>query len=141
MHLIMFRSLLLYSLLCMALIGHAQSTNIEINTPAIASLKQSMQRRHAQLQPYYDSGAIGLTRDGSITLRDANSIPLAARQSINALIAAENQDRSALYREIARANNHPEWENDVRNTFSQRWISLARPGWWYQQADGSWRQK
>ena len=144
MHLIMIRSLLLFFLaflLCLPFAGHAQNANIEINTPAISSLKGSMRQRHAQLQPYYNNGAVGLTRDGLITLRDASSVPLAARQSVNALVAAENQDRSALYREIARANNHPEWENNIRNTFSQRWISLAKPGWWYQQADGSWRQK
>ncbi|MBK6618032.1 MAG: YdbL family protein [Nitrosomonas sp.] len=141
MHLILLRSLLLLYLLFLPFTGYAQNANIEINTPAIANLKQSMQQRHAQLQPYYDNGAVGLTRDGSVALRDANSVPLAARQSVNALVAAENQDRSALYHEIARANNHPEWERDIRNTFSQRWISLARPSWWYQQADGSWRQK
>jgi len=141
MHLILLRSLLLLYLLFLPFTGYAQNANIEINTPAIANLKQSMQQRHAQLQPYYDNGAVGLTRDGSVALRDANSVPLAARQSVNALVAAENQDRNALYHEIARANNHPEWERDIRNTFSQRWISLARPSWWYQQADGSWRQK
>ncbi|MCC7136621.1 MAG: YdbL family protein [Nitrosomonas sp.] len=141
MHLILLRSLLLLYLLFLPFTGYAQNANIEINTPAIANLKQSMQQRHAQLQSYYDNGAVGLTRDGSVALRDANSVPLAARQSVNALVAAENQDRNALYHEIARANNHPEWERDIRNTFSQRWISLARPSWWYQQADGSWRQK
>lgn len=141
MHLILLRSLLLLYLLFLPFTGYAQNANIEINTPAIANLKQSMQQRHVQLQPYYDNGAVGLTRDGSVALRDANSLPLAARQSVNALVAAENEDRSALYHEIARANNHPEWERDIRNTFSQRWISLARPGWWHQQADGSWRQK
>jgi len=26
-----------------------------------------------------------------------------------------------LYKEIARANNHPEWEGQVRDTFAQRW--------------------
>lgn len=121
--------------------AHARGTNIEINTPAITKLKQSMQQRHGQLAPYYVSGAVGLTRDGMIAMRDANAVPLAQRQSVNALIAAENQDRNALYREIARANGHPEWEKDIRATFSQRWISLAKSGWWYQAANGSWTKK
>ncbi|MDT8363314.1 MAG: YdbL family protein [Nitrosomonas sp.] len=134
-------SFLFLYLLCLPLAGYAQAANIEINTPAIAKLKQSMQQRHAQLQSHYDSGAVGFTADGSIALRNAGAVPMAARQSVNMLVASENQDRNALYREIARANNHPEWERDIRNTFSQRWISLARKGWWYQNADGSWRQK
>ncbi|MBA2660241.1 MAG: YdbL family protein [Nitrosospira sp.] len=117
------------------------AADIEINTPAIARLKQSMQQRHGQLEAYYTRGAVGLTRDGLIAMRDANVLPLAARQSVNALIASENEDRNALYREIARANGRPEWEQDIRSTFGQRWIDLARPGWWYQAPNGSWGRK
>jgi uncharacterized protein len=134
------RLILLMLLSLMPLSGYTQA-NIEIDTPAIASLKQSMQQRHKQLEPYYTGGAVGLTRDGLIAMRDANAVPLAARQPVNALIAAENQDRNALYREIARANSHPEWEGDIRSTFGQRWIELARPGWWYQNTSGSWVRK
>ncbi|SDX60023.1 hypothetical protein SAMN05421881_100421 [Nitrosomonas halophila] len=132
--------LMLLVLLCLPGIGQAVA-DLEANTPAITRLKQSMQQRHSQLESYYNSGAVGLTRDGLIMLRDANAVPLAARQTVNQLVTAENQDRNALYREIARANSHPEWESNIRATFSQRWISLAKPGWWYQQADGSWRRK
>lgn len=130
--------LLVLALLCAPLAGQAQ--NLEVNTPAIANIKQSMQNRHAQLVEHYSSGAVGLTSDGMVTLRDANAVPLAKRQAVNALVASENQDRAALYREIARANNHPEWEAKIRNTFGQRWINLARAGWWY-QAGNAWKQK
>jgi uncharacterized protein YdbL (DUF1318 family) len=115
--------------------------NLEINTPAIAALQTSMQQRHAQLAGFYASGAVGLTRDGNIALRDANAVPLPQRQQVNSLIAAENQDRAALYREIARANGRPEWENDIRATFAQRWIQKAQPGWYYQNAGGVWARK
>jgi uncharacterized protein len=131
---------LLMFLSLIPLAGYTQA-NIEIDTPAIVSLKQRMQQRHNQLETYYARGAVGLTRDGLVAMRDANAVPLAARQSVNALVAAENQDRNAMYREIARANGHPEWEADIRSTFAQRWIQLARPGWWYQSADGSWVRK
>jgi uncharacterized protein YdbL (DUF1318 family) len=131
---------LLMFLSLIPLAGYTQA-NIEIDTPAIVSLKQRMQQRHNQLETYYARGAVGLTRDGLVAVRDANAVPLAARQSVNALVAAENQDRNAMYREIARANGHPEWEADIRSTFAQRWIQLARPGWWYQSADGSWVRK
>jgi len=131
---------LLMFLSLIPLAGYTQA-NIEIDTPAIVSLKQRMQQRHNQLEAYYARGAVGLTRDGLVAMRDANAVPLAARQSVNALVAAENQDRNAMYREIARANGHPEWEADIRSTFAQRWIQLARPGWWYQSVDGSWVRK
>ena len=42
---------------------------------------------------------------------------------------------------IAKANGHPEWEPDVRNTFARTWIEEAATGWWYQNAAGKWQQK
>ena len=138
-----FGSLLRLALLIVAL-GASQAqaqANLEINTPAIASLRNSMQQRHGELAPFYASGAVGLTRDGLIVLRDANAVPLAQRQQVGALVGAENQDRGALYREIARANAHPEWEADIRATFAGRWVEKAQPGWWYQNAAGAWTRK
>lgn len=125
--------------LVMAAAVHAQG-NLEIDTPAITALKQSMQKRHTQLAPLYASGALGLTGDGTVALRDAGGVPLAQRAQVNSAIASENADRAALYREIARANSHPEWEGDVRRTFAQRWIDRAQSGWWVQQG-GKWVQK
>jgi len=115
--------------------------NLEINTPAIAALRGAMQQRHGQLAPFYASGAVGVARDGTIQVRDANAVPLAQRQQVSGLVSAENNDRAALYREIARANGHPEWEADVRNTFAQRWTERAQSGWYVQNASGQWAQK
>lgn len=135
-----FRLILLLMFLVAAQVSFA-SANIEIDTPAINNLEQSMQQRHSQLAPYYDSGAVGFTQDGLIAMHDANAVSLAQRQAVNTLIAAENQDRNALYREIARANNNPDWEREIRSTFSQRWIVLAKSGWWYQAVNGVWVKK
>jgi uncharacterized protein len=128
-------------LLCAGMSAALAQGNLEVNTPAIAALKTAMQSRHSQLAPYYASGAVGVARDGTIQLRDANAVPLANRQQVSGLVAAENKDRAALYREIARANNHPEWESDVRNTFGQRWIEKAQAGWYVQNASGQWVKK
>lgn len=136
----LFRAILVLFGLLAAAAAPAQS-NLEVNTPAIAALKNAMQGRHAQLAPHYASGAVGVARDGSIQLRDANAVPLAQRQAVNGLVAAENNDRTALYREIARANGHPEWEADVRATFGQRWIDKAQGGWYVQNARGEWVKK
>ncbi len=115
--------------------------NLEANTPAVSQLKGSMQGRYAQLEPFLASGAVGLTRDGSVQLRDANAVPLPQRPQVNGLVAAENADRAALYREIARANGKPEWEGEIRSTFAQRWIDKAPAGWWVQDARGGWARK
>lgn len=135
----LFRALIAALMLAGAGLVAAQG-NLEINTPAIAALQKSMQQRHAELAPLYASGAIGLARNGNVALRDASGVPLAQRGQVNTLIAAENADRSALYREIARANGHPEWEADIRSTFAQRWIDRAQPGWWVEGA-GGWARK
>lgn len=115
--------------------------NLEIDTPAIAAIKSAMQARHGKLAPHYASGAVGLTADGNVTLRDPNAVPLAQRQAVNGLVGAENADRAALYREIARANGHPEWEKDIRATFAQRWIERAQSGWYVQSSSGAWQRK
>jgi uncharacterized protein YdbL (DUF1318 family) len=128
--------------LLLLLTGNALAqANLEVNTPAIAALQASMQKRHGELAPFYGNGAVGLTRDGFVALRDANAVPLAQRQQVNGVVAAENQDRAALYREIARANGKPEWENDIRTTFAQRWIDKAQGGWYYQNNAGAWTRK
>jgi hypothetical protein len=45
-----------------------------------------------------------------------------------------------VYREVAVANGHPEWEGQIREVFAKQWVASARPGWWY-QSGGSWKQK
>ncbi|MDP3087308.1 MAG: YdbL family protein [Methylotenera sp.] len=114
--------------------------DLEANTPAISALKNSMQSRHTQLAAHYASGAIGLTKDGLIAVRDTTAVPLKDRQGINALVAAENGDRNALYKEIAAGNGHPEWKGDIQGTFAGRWIDKAQSGWYYQN-DSGWVKK
>lgn len=121
--------------------ANAQSADLNVNTPAIRQITQSMEARHAALKPYYDSGAIGFTKDGLIDIHDQNSIALAERSSAKKLVSDENADRGNLYREIAKANNHPDWEADIRKTFAQRWIDKAAAAWYYQDASGTWKRK
>jgi len=121
--------------------AYAQEANMDISTPAINKFKASMTQRHNQLQPFYDNGAIGMNSKGLITLRDPKAVSIKDRNTVNQLVAAENQDRNALYAEIASANGHPEWESDIRNTFARRWIANAPGGWFFQDTSGSWKQK
>lgn len=116
------------------------AADLEINTPAISALQNSMQSRHGKLAGFYSSGAVGLTKDGLIAVKDASAVALKDRQSLNSLVAAENADRNNLYKEIAAANGHPEWEAEIRNTFAQRWVQKAQSGWWYQDGSG-WKKR
>lgn len=121
--------------------AHAQA-NIDINTPAIRAIQQRMEQRFGgELKSHFDSGAVGLTNDAMIEIRDLSQVSLAERNKVKSAVSAENSDRAAVYREIAVANGHPEWEEQIRRTFAERWIAKAPSGWYYQNSGGSWVQK
>jgi hypothetical protein len=120
--------------------AQAQQPNIDITSPEVQRIKASMAARFDSLKPLLDSGAVGLSGDGSVSLRDANAVPLAQRNAAKSLVADENNDRKALYHEIAVANGQPQWEGQIRSVFAQRWVAKASAGWWYQDASG-WKQK
>ena len=120
----------------------AEVPNLRVQTPAVQAIHERMRTRfETSLKALLDSGAAGFTRDGMVAMRDAAKVPLAERAQANATVADENRDRAALYREIANANNHPEWEAQIRATFAQTWIEHAHAGWYYQDAAGAWRRK
>jgi uncharacterized protein YdbL (DUF1318 family) len=117
------------------------AANLDLNTPEVRAVTGSMQARFGQLKPYLDSGAVGLTADGHVDVRDASAVPLAERAKVKSLVAEENRDRDTLYAEIAKGNGHPEWKSDIQNTFARRWIERAAAGTYYQDAGGAWKQK
>ena len=122
--------------------AHAQSANIDIKTPAIQAIQSRMAERFdASLRAQFDAGALGFGSDGMLVVRDAAAVPLRERSALNQAVADDNRDRKAVYREIAVANGHPEWEQQIRETFAKQWIASAKAGWWYQTSGGEWKQK
>jgi uncharacterized protein YdbL (DUF1318 family) len=120
----------------------ADTPNLRIQTATTEAIHGRMQARFRDtLTPLFNSGAVGFTQDGLVSVRDAAKVPLDQRAGVNAAVADENRDRNALYREVANANNHPEWEAQIRATFAKGWIERARPGWYYQDSSGAWKQK
>ncbi|MFC4526825.1 YdbL family protein [Dyella halodurans] len=120
----------------------ADTPNIRIQTATTEAIHDRMRQRfHETLAPLFSSGAVGFTKDGLVAVRDATKLPMDQRAAVNAAVADENRDRDALYREVANANNHPEWEAQIRATFAKGWIERARAGWYYQDPSGAWKQK
>lgn len=120
----------------------AQTANINIQTPQIQTIQARMQQRFAgSFAKYFGSGAVGFGKDGLVAVRDAASVPLPERAALNAAVADDNRDRQAVYREIAIANGHAEWETQIRASFAKQWVQQAKPGWYYQDAGGAWKQK
>jgi hypothetical protein len=109
-------------------------------SPEKTALENSLANRFPRLKPFYDSGAIGMSDSGSVEIRDRNLIPLKDRNTVLQLVAAQNDDWNALYAEIARLNEHPEWVDNIRRTFASRWVVKANSGWYYKEG-GAWKQK
>jgi len=116
--------------------------SLDVSSPAITRITSSMAGRWGELKKFFASGAIGLSNNGNVEVRDINSVALPERAAVKRLVSEDNADRAQLYTEIAKANNHPEWEADVRKSFARRWVAkAAEPGWYYQDDGGAWKQK
>ena len=125
-------------------IGSAQAQgqpDITLKTPAIQAIQARMAARFdAELRAGFDAGALGFASDGTIVVRDAAKLGLKDRVAVNQAVAEDNRDRNAVYREVAVANGHAEWESQIRQVFARQWVDSARSGWWY-QSGGGWKQK
>lgn len=116
----------------------ADSPDIQIRTPETDAIRERMKSRFAgALKGLFDSGAVGFSADGLVAVREQGAIPLDQRSVVD----QENADRNALYRAVAAANGHPEWEPRIRKTFADGWIQRAPAGWYYQDASGAWKRK
>lgn len=121
--------------------AQAATPNFSVDTPEIRRIQAGLKQRHPQLAPFYRSGAIGFDRDGKVAVRDDKAVSLRERKRLETLVAAENAERDSLYRALARANGHPEWEAEVRAVFARTWVEKAESGWWYRQPNGQWARK
>ena len=123
-------------------VAHAQGAeSLDVSSPAITQITNSLASRFTQLEKFFASGAVGLTNNGNVEVRDLNAVALPDRGTVKRLVSEDNADRAKLYAEIAKANNHPEWEPDIRKSFARRWVVKAKSGWYYQDDSGAWKQK
>ncbi|MEE9344026.1 MAG: YdbL family protein [Methylococcales bacterium] len=120
--------------------AHAAEADLNADSPQVRQLKNSMRARYSGLKQFYAKGWVGLQNDGLIVVRNPGDIALAMRSQVKQLVAAENNDRRALYQAIAVANGHPEWAQQIQQTFARRWIAKAQPTWWYNDGSG-WKQR
>jgi uncharacterized protein YdbL (DUF1318 family) len=115
---------------------------LNVSSPAVNRIKSSMASRFGELEKFFASGAVGVTRDGMLEIRDPYAVALPERATAKRLVAEDNADRAQLYSEVAKASNHPEWEKDIRSAWTRSFLrSVAKPGWYYQDDSGAWKQK
>ena len=120
----------------------AAEMDLQISTPAIKAVRESLKARYPQLRPYFDSGVLGNTNDGLIGIRDASSLNMRDRANLNGLVDQQNRDLKTLYQEIATANHlGADGVPRLQKIFADRWRANAKPGRWVQNDAGAWMQK
>lgn len=116
--------------------------DIEVSTPAIRALKESLKGRFAQLKTYYDMGAIGENNKGLVETKDITGLNLKQKAEINRLVEQENKDRNALYEEIMKANKFgKEVLPEIQKIFANSWRESSLANWWIQKDTGEWMRK
>jgi uncharacterized protein YdbL (DUF1318 family) len=116
--------------------------NIDITTPAIRSLKESLKARFSQLKGFYDAGRIGEANNGIVATRDMEGLGLKEKATLLRLVDEENKDRTSLYTEILKANNQgTEHIGEVEKIFARSWQKDSPQGWWIQTEKGEWIKK
>lgn len=122
--------------------AYAQEADINVSNPAIRALKDAIKKRAEAIKPFMDKGNIGIAQDGLLAIRSSEGLNLKDRAETKQLVEAENNDREALYAEIAKANGIArESVPKIKSIFAKSWIEQARPGWYLQDAQGNWKRK
>jgi uncharacterized protein YdbL (DUF1318 family) len=121
----------------------AQEPNLNVNTPAVRTLKEAMDARAATMAKFKDAGQIGEGRDGLLAVRTMEGLGLGDKKGLEDLIAAENADRRALYKEILTANGLTDAEaGRVMAQAARARYAAAAPGHYVQDMQtGAWVQK
>ena len=128
---------------CAGFGGNVAAPEIEFNvrSASVLIIRQNLANRHEEFSPHYQSGAIGLTEDGMVAVRDAGMIAADIREKMLRLVLDENKDRETMVREIVRANGRPDWETRLQFVFAARWIQRAPRGWYIRDGGGRWTKK
>ncbi len=116
------------------------------NDPSVVQAYRNMGARLGFVDRLRDQGLVGEGKDGLLSARDK----LDKRSA--AAVAEENADRSAIIKAMAKAivqiNNQPVNDQTISQVldkaagqFAAVRRDAAKPGWWVQNADGSWAQK
>lgn len=122
--------------------AYAAEVDINVSTPAIRALKDSIRARFQTLRAYLDKGAIGHNNRGYLEIRDTAGMSLKDKAELNALVTAHNKDRKALYGEILAANQlEPGKIGQIEKIFADARREKSRAGWWIQDDAGQWSKK
>ncbi len=126
----------------------ADDLAVELSSmPEVLKAYDEMRARLPQINALLASGAVGLNKQGRLTVRDQAKLG-----GKGALITAENESRKTVITGMAKAilkiNKQPVTDAGIKQVLGQAAATYAdikreeaKPGWWVEQADGRWLQK
>jgi len=121
---------------------YADEIDLNLTTPAIRKLVDSMKARNTAIMRFKGKGTIGETNDGMLAIRKVDGLGGEEIRTVKRLLRAENNDREMLYKELAVANKiDPADIDKVKSIFAKTLRSKAKPGHWYHDEKGNWVQK
>lgn len=108
----------------------AYAQELKEDSPRVKQIAQSMRQRHAELEKLKAAKAVGETNRGYVELRPSDALNDAeAKNEAQRLIAAENEDRKALYQEVARLNKDADVTVTlVERAYAQKRLERAKSG-------------
>ncbi len=113
-----------------------------VSNAAIRGLKSQIAQNHAQLAPYYQQGNVGIDNQGFVAIRTTDGLGIQQVAQLKRLVASDNQARSQLYQEVAKALGVETGQvGKVQDIFAREWQAKAPQGYWIQDAGGGWRMK
>ncbi|MDU0458866.1 MAG: DUF1318 domain-containing protein [Geobacteraceae bacterium] len=116
--------------------------------PEVAAAYDEMSRRQSALGALFNSGAVGLTSQGLVTVRDKAKVGAPDE----ALVSAENRNRKTVISSMAKAILKITRQEATKAaldqtmgkaaaTYAETKREAAKPGWWMQLQNGKWVQK
>lgn len=129
--------------------SEADALAVELSSmPEVLKAYDEMSKRLPRLNQLFSSGAVGLTKQGLVTVREKSK----ATPQDESMVAAENQSRKVVVTSMAKAilklNKQKETQAAIDQvmgkaaaTFADTKREAAQPGWWVQLPNDRWVQK
>jgi hypothetical protein len=140
-----------FSLVSEAYAADQMADNLAVelaSMPEVNKAYEEMSRNLKKLNALFDSGVVGLTSQGLVTVRDKAK----ASPDIDTLIKTENNNRKTVVEGMAKAILKLDRKKESKGalaqimgkaatTYAEIKRESAKPGWWTQLANGRWVQK
>jgi uncharacterized protein YdbL (DUF1318 family) len=108
----------------------AYAAEIKESSPRVQQIANNMKTRFAEVEAAKKTGAVGENNRGLLEMVKPDAIADAdQRNNVQRVIAADNEDRKALYQEIARLNSDQNLTvSTIERVYAQKRLERAKSG-------------